>query len=800
MATTLLGSPALAQCAASGTNQTCTNSVTLSGLGSGIEDNGTLLTVTNTKTGVLSGITDGIYANGSANVTNFGIITGIDFAGIFTRNTLNLTNSGTISGFAVGASSSGTVNLTNFGIISAGNSVDAPGISANTANVTNFGTISATGPGSAGINAFNANVTNFGTISGSDFGILSECLHCFVFSSSNIFNSGTISGGTAAIRFTTLSHNTLTLGPGSVINGLVLGAGADTFQLGGTGADTFDVSKIGTQYQGFATFNKIDVSTWTLTGTGLQTWNVLGGVLAGNATIGGLNVMSGGTVMPGNFGTLNVNGNVTFAAGSVFGVNANAAGQADRIAATGTATIAGGTVQVLAQFGNFAPLTTYTILTATGGVTGTFANAVDNFAFLTPSLTYTPTSVLLTLIHSSMFASEATTPNQNAVAAALDKGPLTNPLVLAVLVQTTPGAQQAFDALSGEIYGSVRTILLEDSFVLRQELLSRLRQAAYAGASGELDALAFGGPEVATDDGQAMAYAPTPAFPVKAAPATAAPGRDWTLWAKALGGWGRADGDGNAAGVSSNFAGFITGADARFGDMLRLGIAAGYTHSSIDVDARASSAGIDSAHVGAYAGANLGPLDLRGGAAYSFHTIDTTRTVMFPGFLDHTAGRFDGGTAQVFGEVGHGMTLARLAVEPFAGLAFVRVNTASFLESGGLAALSGAASADDVGYSSVGLRAATMIPLANGHWLVPRIAVAWQHAFSDVTPATALAFQSTGAAFSTTGVPIARDSALVEGGLDLRLSPRAKLSLNYAGELAASIQTHSVKGGFTWNF
>ena len=84
--------------------------------------------------------------------------------------------------------------------------------------------------------------------------------------------------------------------------------------------------------------------------------------------------------------------------------------------------------------------------------------------------------------------------------------------------------------------------------------------------------------------------------------------------------------------------------------------------------------------------------------------------------------------------------------------------------------------------------------------LMPRGMLQWQHAFGDVTPATALAFQGTGAAFSVAGIPIARDTALVEGGFDWRFAPQAKLGAFYQGELAAHAQTHAVKGGFTWDF
>ena len=94
----------------------------------------------------------------------------------------------------------------------------------------------------------------------------------------------------------------LTLGPGSVINGLVLGNGTDTFQLGGTGKDTFNLSLIGAgqQYDGFSTFNKVDSSNWTVTGTGAQDWNVLGGTLSVNGVINGLVTVNAGGTLGGN--------------------------------------------------------------------------------------------------------------------------------------------------------------------------------------------------------------------------------------------------------------------------------------------------------------------------------------------------------------------------------------------------------------------------------------------------------------------------------------------------------------------
>ncbi len=227
---------------------------------------------------------------------------------------------------------------------------------------------------------------------------------------------------------------------------------------------------------------------------------------------------------------------------------------------------------------------------------------------------------------------------------------------------------------------------------------------------------------------------------------------------------------------------------------------AGYTYSNVNVDARASSAGIDTGQFGAYASANFGSLNLRSGAVGTFNSIDTSRTVAFPGFSEHTSARFDAYTGQAFGELGYGMAFDHVAIEPLAGLAYVLVNTGSFQESGGLAALSGSSATENIGYSTLGMRAATIWMLPDGTALVPHLAAQWQHAFGDVTPTVAVAFQSTGAGFSVAGVPIASDAALTEAGIDWRITPQIKLGIAYQGELAVHAQTHTGTASFVWNF
>jgi outer membrane autotransporter protein len=769
-------------------------------------------------------------------ITNTGTINAsAGFAGIFVTNMASfaggIANSGTITGgadgiivagvssFSDGITNNGKISAATFGVVVAGVSSFAGGI-------FNSGTIVGhTGIVVAGGTRFSGAIANTGNIIGTG-GIAID-----VSNAPNAMTidqqAGTIAGAVKLSAFGdtfTMTGGTMVgvVTAGGTIGGIIgqgngtanfaLGSGTQVFGIGsaitGIGALNISSGKVVLNDAG-----NLVVGTTSIGGGLLQIGDAAhpgamldsplvtvgaGGTLEGHGTVvGAILVGPGGTLSPGgSIGTLTVNGSASFGAGSTYRVEVNPAGQSDNLAVTGATTLSGGTLQVLAPIGHYAPGTQYVILTSQGGVTGTFADATSNSIFIVPTLSYTPTAIDLTLTGLS-FTSAAATPNQGSVAGALDRLPSASPIFAAIFnIGTFAQARQAFDALSGEIHASLQTTLIDDSRYPRQAMLGRMRQATYADQAGDLAALAFGGPE---PGGAGLAYQDPHPWPVKA-PAPPIPGPDIAYWAQAFGAWGHIDGDGNAAREQRNLAGFMTGVDARIGPLTRVGIAAGYTHSSVNLDARASSAGVDTAQLGAYAQTSLGGFNLRTGAAYGFHTIDTNRTIAFPGFLDAAAARYDGGTAQLFGEVGYGLMMGPVAVEPVAGLGLVRLHTDGFSETGGPTALSAAGNNDSIGYSSLGLRAATAYQLAGGMVVMPRAALAWQHAIGEVTPSAALAFRDAGIAFAVAGVPLARDSALVEAGLDLRLNPHAKVGLSYSGELASKVQDHAVKGNFVWAF
>src|SRR5205085_2559427 len=144
-----------------------------------------------------------------------------------------------------------------------------------------------------------------------------------------------------------------------------------------------------------------------------------------------------------------------------------------------------------------------------------------------------------------------------------------------------------------------------------------------------------------------------------------APGYGITFWAQGLGGWGKLNGNANAAGTSGRFAGVLSGADVLLANNWLVGMALGYSQSSTQVNALASSALVDSGLIAAYAGTSFSAFNLRLGGTYAFNTVDTTRPIAFPGFTDRLKARYNAGTGQVFGEVGYGTAIGSIALEPF---------------------------------------------------------------------------------------------------------------------------------------
>lgn len=505
-----------------------------------------------------------------------------------------------------------------------------------------------------------------------------------------------------------------------------------------------------------------------------------GTVLGGTGTVGTTYVASDATISPGNsIGALTVNGDFTQAAGSTYLLEVNHEGQSDLIDISGTATLEGGTVQVGNLGGNYGSSVRYTILSAAGGLEGTYAALDYSSPFLTLGLDYDAGNVYLDVSRNIVaFCDVARTRNQCATAKSAERLGAGNAVYDAVAgVGDKESAVRSFDQLSGELHASVKTALLSDSHFVRDAVTNRIR-SAFAGSSKPVL------PVMAFDDGSLrLAPGTTDAF---------------ALWAQGFGAWGHWNGDGNAARFSRDTGGLLVGGDVNFADW-RLGMIAGYSHSSFSVADRSSSGDSDNYHVGLYGGTEWGNLGFRSGLAYSWHGIDTTRSVSFAGFSERLYGSYNSGTFQAFGELGYrfdGATTSSL--EPYANLAHVSLRTSGLAETGGSAALVGNSQTADATFTTLGLRASHSFRIGAVDAFATAM-VGWRHAFGDLTPTAVHAF-SGGDAFSVAGVLIGRDAALVETGLDFAIARDAKLGVSYIGQFASGAQDQTVKANFNVQF
>lgn len=432
----------------------------------------------------------------------------------------------------------------------------------------------------------------------------------------------------------------------------------------------------------------------------------------------------------------------------------------------------------------------YTLMEATDEITGKFATI--GAGMFSGTADYSDNTVTLNLA-ADLGTRLGLTSNQHAVGAVIDglvntSGDTFNALpgALAPLYNVGTAEMPAvLDALSGQAYASQQSVLSGDSLYARNAILARLRQGSYAG-EGTLGTLAYGGP---------LAYGPDEAGKLTA---PAERSFDGVFWAQGFGGAADYDSTASAAGVDATMGGLVAGLDARVGDWL-VGGALGYTRSSADVDALASSSDVDSFLVGLYAGTSAGPNNFRFGGSYAFSQIDASRTIS--GFGERAEADYDGGVAQVFAEVSHGFQMQQVALEPFAGLAYVHVSTDSFTETGADARLHASSTSSGIGYSSLGLRAATALQLSGGQVLKPHAGVTWQHAFGDVTPEAQMAFIAAPTEnFTVAGAPLSRDAALVEIGLDLDLGAQASIGVSYLGQYGDNATVNAAQADLRFKF
>lgn len=602
-----------------------------------------------------------------------------------------------------------------------------------------------------------------------------------------------MSGGILAASATVNASTSFDLQAGTV-NGVLSGAGA----LSKTTSGMVTLSGVNT-YTGATNVNGgiLDVEG-SITTSSLATVNS-GALFMGTGSVGNVLVANGGQFEPGSGApgsSMTVTGNLAFQSGALYIVQLNPT-TASFANVAGAAALNGATSAFFAS-GNYVAKS-YTILSAAGGVNGTFnslinTNLPSNF---NAALEYDATHVYLDL--SLKFVpppNSGLTVNQQNVANAIVGFFNRNNGVPLVYGSLTPaGLTQA----SGEAAtGTQQTTL--DAMNLFVALLTDPFVA------GRADTFGLSSSQFAQDPLNAHAAVSTASKAERqanASPFTKAPQLDgfaqkWSVWAAGLGQSQTVDGSASVGSntLTSRVYATAVGADYKISPFTLAGFALAGGGTSFAVANGLGAGRSDLFQAGAFLRHTIGPAFLSGALAYGWQDVTTDRTVTVAG-IDQLGARFNANAASVRVEGGYRFVHSGLGITPYAAGQYTNLLLPAYSEQ----VLAGS---DTFGldYSSkslsdsrseLGLRTDSSF-LFPDSVLTVRGRAAWTHEF-DTDRVAAAVFQALpGASFLVSGAIPARDAALLTGSAELKWSNGISLSADLEGEFSANSSSYGGRG------
>ena len=458
-----------------------------------------------------------------------------------------------------------------------------------------------------------------------------------------------------------------------------------------------------------------------------------------------------------------------------------------KLIVNGPVVLDGGTLEFEpVQGGMFKIGTTYNVLTASGGVTGAFADVTvaqpAGMPFIQLSSDFVDGTLEVTALHMpGSFASVAATANQHAVAATLDRAAPTATGALGDFINVLSNSDAAtvqadFDPLSDEAYGA----FAQAGMQANREFAAAVRGAA-AQTSGRASALtAFDAPRQSLAAGDV--------------------GGDPSIWMNAVGGFDRSGGVDGSHGVRTTAGGLAGGVDLSPAQHWALGAAFGYLHADLSVgpEGSGSLATYQGALYGGYAGARL-YVDASAGYAQSNGSLQRS---LAPAATLSADGQVRADQYFASGEAGVdlGKWNGALAT-PFVALDAVSYHQAALTETGagGLGLAVDGRRTDSV-RSDLGLQLSTAQHDAESPFEAS-FRLGWGHEFADAArPVTGAFIGAPDLPFTVQGAAEARDFAAIGIGVGARLKSGVTFSARYDANLSTrtSEQLLSLNARFAW--
>ena len=515
-----------------------------------------------------------------------------------------------------------------------------------------------------------------------------------------------------------------------------------------------------------------------------------GSTLSGNGVVGQL-AANASILAPGNsIGTLTVN-NAFVQNGGTYQLDVNGQGQSDRINVGTTAVLNGGVVQVQGAQGSYANSTTYTIVSAAGGLSGQFSGTTNSFAFLTPTLSYDANNAYLTLaLQGNAFNNGGNSPNQKNTGAGIDQsyGNATGDwaTVIAALagLNSAQGAA-ALDVISGQPWADMGSMNLAGTTMFMNAVAQQMALARGGTAGG--------------GQRQALAQACEVALCEGVSP--------FSVWGGVLGGTGSMVGDNNASGVTYMQGGAAAGIDYRIDPRFLVGLGAGYSSGSLWVNNFQGKGWNNAVTASVYASFTQNGFYADALAGFGYANNQMQRQIVIPN-LNPRVATGSAGANQYLGQVELGYQVpiyatAQATLTPFGRLQAINVTQNGFTEGGANSLdLNVQQQATNALRSTLGAQLDGGIPLGGEQGrLALALRLGWQHEFAYTgRPMTASFAGAPQAFFTVYGASAPRDAAVIGLQADSRVADGLQLYLRYDGELATGNDNHALTAGLRFNW